>query len=183
MGQPKQIMQWGTVTIARRVVEVLAASGVEPIVVVTGNVRKQVEEAVAGAATMTVFNPDFADGSMMRSLQVGLRVLPLDCEAVLVALGDQPQIESEVVRAVMEGWRRGAKEVLAPSFGGRRGHPILFARSLWPTMLAASTGLSPRDLLKTFSDKIAYLEVDTDSVLRDVDTPEDYARESLTTGQ
>ena len=201
MGQPKQIMAWGSKLIVRQVVDVLAGSGAEPIVVVTGHVREQVEAvvegaaiagaAVAGAAITGVagaatpaFNPDFADGSMMRSLQVGLRTLSSStCGAALVALGDQPQIESAVVRAVMERWRAGDKEVVAPSFSGRRGHPVLFARSLWPELLAASADLLPRDLLKSFSGKIAYLEVATDSVLRDVDTPEDYARETLAAGR
>ena len=191
MGQPKQIMAWGSKLIVRQVVDVLAGSGAKPIVVVTGHVREQVEAAIAGVAIAGVvgaatpaFNPDFADGSMMRSLQVGLRALSSStCGAALVALGDQPQIESAVVRAVMERWRAGGKEVVAPSFGGRRGHPVLFARSLWPELLAAFANLLPRDLLKSFSGKIAYLEVATDSVLRDVDTPEDYARETLAAGR
>jgi molybdenum cofactor cytidylyltransferase len=184
MGQPKQIMAWGSKPIVRQVVDVLADSGVAPIIVVTGYIREKMEAAVAGAGPVsTIFNPHFADGSLMRSLQVGLRALESsNCEAVLVALGDQPQIEPDVVRAVMERWQVGDKDIVAPSFKGQRGHPILFARSLWPALVAASTALLPRDLLKTFSGKIAYLEVDTDSVLRDVDTPEDYAREIAAAG-
>ncbi|MEK7326536.1 MAG: NTP transferase domain-containing protein, partial [Chloroflexota bacterium] len=94
MGQPKHILPWGTTVMVRQVVEVLAEGGVDEIVVVTGHARAEVEAAVAGVAR-SVFNPDFANESLLISLHVGLRALETSaCEAALAALGDQPQIEA-----------------------------------------------------------------------------------------
>ena len=177
MGQPKQIMRWGSTVIVRRVVDVLAEGGVDEIVAVTGGARLEVEAALQGSAARAVFNPDFANGDMMRSLQVGLAALSPAAEAALVALGDQPQIEAGVVRTVAQQWRRSRADIVAPSFNRRRGHPVLFGRSIWAA-LAAAAETSPRDFLQTHAERIVYVDVDTDSILRDVDTPEDYEREA-----
>ncbi|MEK7783824.1 MAG: nucleotidyltransferase family protein [Chloroflexota bacterium] len=177
MGQPKHILPWGTTVMVRQVVEVLAEGGVDEIVVVTGHARAEVEAAVAGVAR-SVFNPDFANESLLISLHVGLRALETSaCEAALAALGDQPQIEAGVVQAVIKQWRLNRAEIVAPTFEGRRGHPVLFARSLWPQLLSASPELSPHELLQVYADRIEFLPVATDSILRDVDTPDDYRRE------
>jgi molybdenum cofactor cytidylyltransferase len=186
MGQPKQLMVWDGQPMVRRVVDVLAASSVETsaIVVVVGHMRDEVVEALSGAPTKIAFNPGYADGSMLRSLQAGLAALQLPEEdagislgAALVALGDQPQITVEVVEAVIAAWRAGAGKVVAPSHHGRRGNPVLFDREMWPEILSAPPVGSPRDLLGKFEGQVGLVETADDSILRDIDTPEDYRQE------
>jgi len=182
MGQPKQLLQWGDKPMVRHVVETLIAGGVEPggVVVVVGHRRAEVEAALTGLPVLFAFNPDYADGNMLRSLQVGLRALesaPIHSGAALVALSDQPQITVSITRRVIEQWRSTAALVAAPSFGKRRGHPILFARPIWPDILNAPPVGSPRDILDKLADQVIYIEAPDDAVLRDIDTPEDYRRE------
>jgi molybdenum cofactor cytidylyltransferase len=185
MGQAKQLLPWGSKVIVRHVVDTLVEAGVEPtrIRVVVGHQQQAVEEALEGSGTVAVLNAQFADGSMLRSLQRGLESLmqwPLERggpAGALVALGDQPQIRASVVEQVITAWHLKRAAVLAPSFGHQRGHPLLFARSTWPLVLSAEPVGSPRDVLAMFSDQIAYLEFPDDAVLRDIDTPDDYRRE------
>lgn len=177
MGQPKQLLPWGSTVIVRHVVDTLAACGVAPIVAVTGAAHSAVEAALLGSAAQVALNPDFVEGDMLSSLQTGLTALiATPAQAALVALGDQPQLQPTVVQAVLARWLAEAAPIVAPSYRRRRGHPILFARSLWPELLQ-TTGRTPREFLQAHHDQIAYAAVDTDSVLRDVDTPEDYRRE------
>ncbi len=56
----------------------------------------------------------------------------------------------------------------------RRGHPILIDRRYWNEILDLPADGAPRDVIERHKDRIAYVNVDTDSVLRDVDTPDDY---------
>jgi len=179
MGQPKQIMRWGSRAMVRQVCETLIASDVKEIVVVTGYARGSVEEALIGCAAIPVFNPDYEDGDMMRSFQIGLKALS-NSEAALFVLGDQPQMQVRVVKNVMAVWQKEKAKIVAPSFQRRRGHPILFARDVWTDVLNAPRGMSPRDFLRAHADWIHYVDVDTDSILRDVDTMDDYRRESPT---
>jgi molybdenum cofactor cytidylyltransferase len=160
------------------VVQRLQTSGVHEIVVVTGAAREEVEAAVAstGVRVRFAFNPEFESSEMARSLQVGLDALPGNISAVLVALADQPQTEPWVVRAVIERWRQTLAPVVAPFFQDRRGHPLLFDCAMWPDLLKLPGSANPREFVRT-APRIERVEVETDSVLRDIDTPEDYGRE------
>jgi molybdenum cofactor cytidylyltransferase len=178
MGQTKQLLPWAETTLLGEVVNRLRAAPISDIVVVTGAEREAVEGSLAevqqaDARLRCVFNPDFAAGEMARSLQAGLRALPANRQAALVALADQPRVESAITEAVLQRWRETQAPVVAPVHGGRRGHPLLFDRSLWPALLKLPLHANPRAVVEQAA--VEKVEVDTDSIFFDVDTPEDYA--------
>ncbi len=176
MGRPKMILPWGGTTVIGRVAAVLAGAGVEDVVVVTGGAHAEVQAALRGLPARCVFNPDYANGEMARSLQVGLRALGAPVEALLVALGDQPLLEAEVVRAVLAAFRQRGAALVVPRYQMRRGHPWLVARSLWQPLLSLAAPLTLRDFLNQYASQAFYLAVDTPAVLLDLDTEEDYQR-------
>ena len=176
MGQPKMALPWGDSTVIGRVVQVLSLAGVSDILVVTGGGSDAVHAALQESAARLVHNPAYAAGEMLSSLQTGLASLPEDCEAALVALGDQPQIQPQVVAGLLERYRLSRPVLVVPSYRMRRGHPWIVARSLWPDIQALSPPQTLRDLLQDKAGQIDYLEVDTDSILADLDTPDDYQR-------
>lgn len=182
MGRPKMVLPWGEHTVIAQVVSVLAQSGVEEIIVVTGGARQQVEAALSGLPVRAVHNPRCREDHMALSLQVGLEHASGQSEAALVALGDQPQVESAVVRAVLSAFAQTRAPLVVPSFRAqdgrlRRGHPWLVARPLWDEVLALRPPDTLRRILDDHSDRLHYIEVQTGSILRDIDTPEDYRRE------
>ncbi len=174
MGRPKMALPLGGTTVIGRVVDVLAQGGVDPLVVVTGGARDEVIAALSNRRVILAYNQDFANGEMLVSLQVGIKALPAGTEACLVALGDQPQIEGEVVAAIVGAYRKNCPTLLVPSFQMRRGHPWLIHRLLWPDLLALTFPSTARDFLNKHAEVITYLPVDHPSVLQDLDTPEDY---------
>ncbi len=177
MGQPKMVLPWGESTVIGRVVQVLARAEIQPIVVVTGGARRQVEAALSGKAVQLVFNPRFAQEEMLISLQIGLRSLGEEPTAALVVLGDQPQIELDVVQSILARYRSQRAALVVPSYQMKRGHPWLVERRLWQAIFDLTPRRTLRDLLNTYADQIDYLNVDSPSVLRDLDTPEDYRRQ------
>ncbi len=177
MGRPKMILPWGNTTVIGRVVWVLHNAGISRVIVVTGGARQEVEDALSGIEVQLVFNPYYAREEMLVSLQCGLGFLEKEVEAALVVLGDQPQIELEVVQAILARYRLKRSALVVPSFRMRRGHPWLVDRRLWPAVLELDPGRTLRDLLNMHADQIEYLDVDSPCVLRDLDTPEDYQRE------
>ena len=108
--------------------------------------------------------------------------MPANISAALVVLGDQPRIQPKIVVQVMMAYAEGAGDIIAPSYHMRRGHPILIDRRYWPEILDLPDTGSPRDVIDRHKDRLAYVNVDTDSVLRDVDTPEDYRQERKLAG-
>lgn len=182
MGTPKMILPWGGTTVVGQVLDVLEKAGVQDVVVVTGGAHQQVRAALEGRRAATIFNPRYAEDHMLLSLQAGLRNLPGSILATLVALGDQPQIQVDVVEAVIQAYRTSNASLVAPSFQMRRGHPWLVARPLWDDILALNPPQTLRDVFRGRAADIHYIVVENDSVLRDLDTPEDYARERPANG-
>ena len=176
MGRPKMTLPWGETTVIGQVSNVLIAAGIDDLVVVTGGAREGVQSALAGMPARTVFNPDYANGEMLLTLQVGLAALDPDLQAALVVLGDQPQIELMVVQSVIMTYKQSAGALVVPSYQRRRGHPWLVARSLWEALLAWQPPMTMRDFLDQHVLDIHYVNLNTPSILQDLDTPDDYCR-------
>ena len=56
----------------------------------------------------------------------------------------------------------------------QRGHPIMIDRALWPGIFSLPPAATLRDYVRAHVAQIRYVEVETDSVLQDIDTPDDY---------
>ena len=176
MGQPKMILPWGNQTVIGHVVSVLQTSGVQSITVVTGGTANLVETALASYPVTSVFNPNYSNGDMLFSIQIGLASLSIDVQAALVVLGDQPQIEMKTITDIIDLYRREKPYFIVPSFKMRRGHPWLIEKSLWPQILRLDPPATMREFFHQHDRLIRYLEVDSSSVLSDLDTPEDYQK-------
>lgn len=176
MGQPKMLLPWGTLTVIEHVITTFLNAGVEDIVVVTGGAHEQVEKAIAQYPVRRIYNSGYASGEMLSSLQLGLMAMSNQVQAALVGLGDQPQVQERSVRRVCEAYRENQSRLVVPSFQMRRGHPWLVARPLWDELLQIKPPESPRDFLNRHAGEIRYVEVDTPSILADLDTPEDYQK-------
>jgi molybdenum cofactor cytidylyltransferase len=176
MGQPKMLLPWGKTTVLGQVITTFAACGVDEIVVITGGARKLVEAEVARLAeslpVRAVFNVQYETGEMMSSIRVGLAALGPEVDSALIGLGDQPQLSLESARKVVETGGMSGPRLIIPSYNMRRGHPWLVQRELWAELSEANTA---RDFLNTHAGVIFYVECD-ETVLKDLDTPEDYEK-------
>lgn len=183
MGQPKVLLPWTDgATIIEHIINQVLLARVDHISVVTGHMADRVAPLVERKGVQAVYNADYARGDMLSSLQAGLRALPEQAAAALVVLGDQPRIQSRIISQVMTAYAEGAGRIVAPSYRMRRGHPILIDRRYWPEILNLPADDAPRTVINAHADEIAYVTVDTDSVLRDVDTPDDYQQERWRAG-
>ncbi len=108
------------------VLERVRASGVEDVVVVAGAF-----ELETGARV--VHCPDWERGPGA-SLRCGLAALPPETEAAIVVLADGPDLSPAAVERVVDTWRAHGDDVLAASYGGERGHPVLLARAAWDSV-------------------------------------------------
>ncbi len=182
MGQPKMALPWGDTTMLGRVVETFASAGIEDLVVVTGGGGRAVDDLVDGLASRfplrRVFNADYERGEMLSSIQAGLAALGSGQEAALIGLGDQPQVRADTILRICSAFMHSRRLLIVPSFENHRGHPWLIARSLWNEFLSLPQGTTPRQFLRSRAGSIDYLAIEDDSILRDVDTPEAYARQN-----
>jgi molybdenum cofactor cytidylyltransferase len=173
---PKPLLPWGASTVIETVVSTLLPAGVAEVIVVTGHQREAIEAALAGQAVRCVHNPAYANGEMLASIQTGLAAANPAGAGALLALADQPQMQLAVVQQVLRAFdASGGQALVIPSYALRRGHPILLPRWLWSEVLALPAGATLRSVIRRHAAAIRYVEVDTPSVLADLDTPEQYA--------
>jgi CTP:molybdopterin cytidylyltransferase MocA len=120
-GEPKQRLLLPGV-LAR-----LAETSLEDVVVVAGAHLLEAEGA------RLVECPDWERGPGA-SLRCGLASLPAEAEAAVVCLADGPNLSPAAVERVVAAWREGESEVVAASYDGHRGHPVVLGRSAWATV-------------------------------------------------
>jgi molybdenum cofactor cytidylyltransferase len=183
MGTQKVLLPWRGQPLISRVVDELLRSPLGQIIVVVGRDAELIQQALAGRAVTFVANPDPV-GDMLSSVRCGLRALPATCEAVLVALGDQPGVTSKLVGELIRAFReptpdvemRG-KQIVVPVHAGRRGHPLLFTARFRDEILTRYDEVGLHGLLTAHPDEVLEVEVSTATELEDMDTPEDYQRQ------
>jgi len=150
----------------------LAAAFAAPVRSVTVVIGADAE-AVAAAArdfdprALIVYAADYVEG-MSASLRAGIASLPADADAAFVFLGDMPRVPTEVLHRMAQAVADGAAAA-APVFEGRRGNPVLLARSLFPQLLALTGDAGARGVLQALGDRLALVEAPDDGVLFDVD--------------
>lgn len=178
MGRPKMVLPWGKSTIIAHVVGKLVAAGLDEILVISGGTHDELVNALAGLPVRIIYHPGYAESEMVDSLMLGLTKASHEAEAALIVLGDQPQIQLETIQSVLGAYHRSKSLLVVPSFQHHRGHPWLIDRCLWPDVIGIQKPRTLRHFLNANASDILYVEIPNDTILRDLDTPEDYERES-----
>jgi molybdenum cofactor cytidylyltransferase len=176
MGQQKMLLPWGKSTVIAHIISTIVNAGVEDIHIVVGGLRKQLTVALRDYPLEIIYNKDYRNGEMLTSLKLGIQSLQDESEAALIVLGDQPQIYADLIQALLARYESSNSLIIVPSYKMRRGHPLLIARSLWNSLLNLNPPMTLRDFLELNNELIDYLTVDNQSVVQDLDTPEDYLR-------
>lgn len=171
MGQNKLLMKWGNVTVLEKVIQTLQSAEINDIIVITTN---EISKSITHYQLQITLNE--TNQEMLSSIQLGLQNQKAESEAVIICLGDQPQIESGSVKAVCEAYQKSKSNLVVPSYQNRRGHPWLVAKPLWSEILNMKENQTPRDFLNKHSNEIEYVNLDTPTILQDLDTPEDYLK-------
>jgi molybdenum cofactor cytidylyltransferase len=176
MGQTKQLLPWGDTTILGQVIRHAQAATVQDVWVVAGHEAAAVSEVAAAAGVTVVHNPAYETGEMVSSLQTAVRHLPDDVGAVLVMLADQPLVTPDSLDSLLNAYRQSQRGLIAPTYKGQRGNPVLIDRRYFAELLALPAGSAPRVLLQRHPADLLLVEVGETAVLQDLDHPEDYQR-------
>ena len=175
-GEPKQLLPFADTTLLGWVIaQAQLARRLDETIVVLGRSADEIRERVDFAEAKVVENQVFAEGCAS-SYRAGIAALDSHAEALMIILGDQPGITPEIIDTFAEEWNKtDAPIALCTYEGGRKGHPMIFARSLFD------------QLERLHGDKAAWKLVDANasSVLQihlplpfpqDINTREDFER-------
>jgi molybdenum cofactor cytidylyltransferase len=174
-GTQKLLMPFGDSTVVGAVVAALAAAGAAPIIVVVGRDAEETKAAVDDCAQV-VRNPDPSRG-MLSSIQTGVAALPAGVGRFLIALGDQPRLRPADVIALLAAQQESGRGLAIPVHEGRRGHPIVASGIYRRAILELDAHQTLRDLVRARHYDCVEVVCDSDAVVRDIDTQEQYQDE------
>lgn len=148
------------------------------VAVATGAVGKAVKamaERLAASERLVIVTVENASEGMGASLRAAAATLPKDAAGVFVFLGDMPRIDPATVTRLAQALT-SPHDIVAPTYLGRRGHPVLFGASWFPALRALSGDEGARVLLENASARLTRVPVEDPGIHLDVDRPEDLAR-------
>lgn len=169
MGSPKLLLKIGEKSLLELTVNSLGDI-VDEIVVVLGHEPQRLKPLVEKLGLKWAVNEDYVQG-MVSSFKKGLAEVG-GCDVVFLVLGDQPFIDSEFLKKAIDAWREGAK-IVSPVHKGKKGHPVLFDRSLFAEILALGKNQFIRDVIHAHGKDLRLVEAG-DWAVTDIDTPEDF---------
>ncbi|MBT2385113.1 NTP transferase domain-containing protein [Streptomyces sp. ISL-11] len=175
-GRPKALLEFRGRPLIEHTTHVLREGGCAPRYVVLGAASAQVRARTGLRGCVLVDNPDWP-GGMGSSLRAGLAELAsreaAGVSAVLVTLVDQPGVGAEAVARLLAAHRAGAR-LAAASYGGERGHPVLFAREHWEGVARSAGGdRGARAYLREHAAAVTLVECADIADPADIDTPDD----------
>jgi molybdenum cofactor cytidylyltransferase len=171
-GTQNLLLPFANQTVIGHVADQVIKSSIRQVLVVTAEQSEQIAAALKGKRLSIVINPDF-EGDMLSSIRCGLRALP-GCDAVMILLGDQSAIRSELVAEIIKIFETSNASIIVPTYRGRRGHPILFSTTYCDEVQKKYDGVGLRGLLSAHLEQVHEMKVDDAGVLADMDSPQDY---------
>ena len=181
--RPKCLLELGGVPLIRRQLIALSGAGVDELVVVLGHYADQIEPAVMDFPVTLVRNPD-PDAGQNASLRLGLQTLSPKIDTVLVALADQPLINSQDINDLIGAYKKRPEgtQVVQPTVEGQPGNPVMFSGDVRDQILAGEAKIGCKQWQSAHPEAVHRWVTSNQRYRTDVDSPEDIEALAARTG-
>ena len=177
MGRPKALLTLSDgSTFVQAVTASLIDGGVADVLIVGRPDDRGLRDEVAGLPRTRFVENARAEEGQLSSVIAGLNAADRPgVGAVLVTLVDLPLIKADTVRTLIDTFLTTHALIARTSHRGRHGHPVIFGRRVFDELRHADPQVGAKSVIRTHQPSVLDVEVDDGGVLRDIDTPEDYA--------
>ena len=176
MGQQKLLMPFADKTIIEHIVEKALRSNAGEIRVIVGSHQDEITNKILHQPVKITYNDRYEEG-MLSSVQCGFNALSSTSKAGMILLGDQPMVKISVINKLIDSFFKTRKGIVIPVYNGRRGHPVLIDSVYVTEIKNLNPDIGLRQLIEERSSDVYEVEVDTETILKDIDTIVDYNRE------
>jgi molybdenum cofactor cytidylyltransferase len=187
-GKPKCLLELDGVPLILRQLSALEKAGVDQVVVVLGYYAELIDPVIRNLPIKIVVNPNPEIGQAS-SVQLGLQNLSDNLESVIVALADQPLVETEDISGLIEAYdRRGTKLMVVPrkktADGDMKpGNPVMFDAALRDQWLAGDAEMTCRNWRRKYPETVFWFEPKNDHWFVDIDEEVDIVNFEKKTGR
>ena len=179
MGRPKLLLKWGQWTMVEKSVDTLLASKIDELIVVIGYKARTILRRLGARRLKAVINRQYRMG-MSTSIRRGLEQVSSKSEAILIALADQPFVETDLIDHLIDVYRRNPHKIVLPSYKGKRGHPVILNRFRYKEEMGNLTGdVGCRPILNRHPEDILEVKVESEGAITDIDSWEEYTATGL----
>ena len=175
MGSAKALLDAGGQSFLVRVVSALAAGGCDPVVVVAREADGAVAREAEAAGAVVAANPDPDEGPIS-SIRLALARWGGGMDGCAVCPVDHPLVAGATVRSLAACFEGGSADIVLPTWRGRRGHPAIFHRRLFPELLDPALPVGARTVVRRRLSRVCECPVEDAGVIADIDTPAEYRR-------
>lgn len=176
MGEDKALLPWAGRTFLEHLLTALKNSQVGLVRVVLGANAAAVQERIRFDTGEVVVNQDWEKGQLS-SLLAALDTLPPHMvDAAVVCLVDHPAVSSRLIQALIEKFDETRKPVVLPTYHGRRGHPVLFAASLFDELRAAPLEVGARHVVRQHAADVLEVPTEEEGILLNINDPTAYEK-------
>ena len=173
----KLLLPFGSRPLIGHVVQTVLQSEADEVVVVLGHEADRVREALGTFDVTFALNPRYHEG-MTTSIQAGVQAASEETDGFMICLSDLPLLEpaelNQMMAAFREAVRHDPRHIIRPVYQSRPGNPVLFPVHYKPAILAHQDLNGCQKIVKQNHTLIIEVEMATDHILRDVDTPDAY---------
>lgn len=175
LGQPKQLLEFKGKTLLEIAVEAAQNSLADSCVIVLGANADLINEKIRHTKVDQVVNENWQNG-MASSMQKGLKYLMenSDPNQVILMLSDQPFVNNKVINSLIENKLNTNTGIIACSYNGTFGVPVLFTKKYFPELLSLTGNEGAKKLVMAHQDDLYAIDFPKGAI--DIDTMEDYQR-------
>lgn len=181
-GRIKQLLPWKNSTILGSIIETLKDIDLDKIFVVLGYEKVKIYNSIKDLLTgkfEVIVNENYKKG-MLTSIQEALKRVESNFEGFIVFLGDQPFLNKETVKKLVNEAKKGEYPIIVSCYKGERGHPTFISMKFKDEILSLDPekeGL--RDIIYSARNKNLVLDLETGDpdTVKDIDTYEVYLKE------
>ncbi len=174
MGSPKALLTHNDRTFVEHLLDVTRHPKIGVQRVVLGAGAGQIRARLNLDPALVVVNPDWERGQLS-SIQTAIRSLAgAAINGIVLCLVDHPLITSALVNDLIEAFYRSGKSVVLPVFQGRRGHPVIFAKTLFDELLSASTEKGARAVVWNHQDQVEEVPTEEQGAVLNLNDPETF---------
>src|SRR5580704_1378387 len=176
MGTPKALLPYRGKTFVEHLIEVTRHPRVDITRVVLGAGAENIIEKLRVNPDSIVLNENWARGQLS-SIQAAIRSLPAEIsEGLILCPVDHPLISAELVAHLIGQFDFSGKQIVLPTYQGRRGHPAIFRSSLYAELLQASPEVGARQVVWAHSQDVSEFPTDEEGVVLNLNDPETLKR-------
>jgi molybdenum cofactor cytidylyltransferase len=173
MGSPKALIPYRGRTFLEHLLDAARHPKISPILVVLGPHANEICGQVALDDAIAIVNQDWQQGQLS-SIQAAVShlIIKNEGDGFVLFLVDHPFISPALVDKLIAEFYRTGRPIVLPTFHGKRGHPVIFARRLFEELLAAPLDKGARTVVWAHAGEVLEVPTEEEGVLMNVNDPE-----------